>query len=158
MRPRQATYGPDISIQHFSQAASSLFPSLTIIIFSDGLCKKKVEAKSKERRVQSTSKTDTAQDSGYHSGGTKEFPTIEELVVEKDESGVLGVGHARPFPFVSQVSSKKKLVIYRREHVAPHLSKILAAHKIPGTPFHYTDGCRREAAIDQIKSMISGAC
>ena len=92
---------------------------------------KKFEAISKERTVHSTSTTDTAQDAGYHSDDTKEFPTIAEWFAEKDEFRVVGVGHARPFPLVSQVSSNKKLVIYDLEHLARHLSKNLAAHNIP---------------------------
>lgn len=62
---------------------------------------KKSEAISKERRGQSTSTTDTAQDPKYHSGDTKKFPTIEDWVAEKDELRVVGVGHARAFPLVS---------------------------------------------------------
>ena len=46
---------------------------------------KKFEAISKEGSVHSTSTTDTAQDSGYHSDDTKEFSTIAEWFAEKDE-------------------------------------------------------------------------
>ncbi|MCJ1347168.1 hypothetical protein MMC31_005389 [Peltigera leucophlebia] len=84
-----------------------------------------------DSRNRKSSETDATQDSGYYTSRTDEMPTIEEWVAEKDQFRVVAIGHTRPFPLVSQKSSNTNLGDYHREHVAPHLSKILANHKIP---------------------------
>lgn len=89
----------------------------------DSFVKKKAEAKSKERHGKNSLEAAVMQNSGYH-----EFPTIEEWVAKKNEFHMVGLGHTRPFPLVSKVSSNADLVDYHQNHVAPRLSGILANH------------------------------
>lgn len=103
-------------------------PTLSIVMLCDS---NKAEAQCKGRCGKSSLGRDLMQNSGYHTDKTHEFPTIEEWVAKKDEFRVVGLGHTRPFPLVSKVSSNTKLVSYHQEHVGPHLSRILTNHKIP---------------------------
>lgn len=78
------------------------------------------------------------------------FQRLKNGLPEKINSGVVAVGHARPFPMVRQVFSNNNLVNYHRVHVAPHISPILASHKISFTTIALS---RRKfpGTVDQFK-------
>lgn len=119
-------------------------------MFSNVFGKTKEKTRSKKRADKISDETDATQDSGYYTASAIEFPTIEEWIAGKDQFRVVAVGHARPFPMVRQISSNNNLVNYHRVHVAPHISPILASHRISFTSIALS---RRKfpGAVDQFK-------